>query len=55
MRDISPQIDLIYSCFSEERLYNPLRNKKFHEVSAGTPCFDWEKSQYGKVSGIQSE
>jgi hypothetical protein len=37
MRDISPKIDLVYSCFLEERLYNPLRNKKFHEVSAEIP------------------
>jgi hypothetical protein len=37
MRDISPQIDLMYFYFPEERLCNPLRNKKFHEVSAGTP------------------
>jgi hypothetical protein len=37
MRDISPKIDLVYSCFLEERLYKPLRNKKFHEVSAEIP------------------
>jgi hypothetical protein len=49
MRDISPQIDLIYSCFSEEGLYKSLINKKFHEVSAGIPCVAWEKSWYGKV------
>jgi hypothetical protein len=39
----------MYFYFPEERLYNPLRNKKFHEVLAETPCVDWEKSWYGKV------
>jgi hypothetical protein len=52
MRDISPKIDLVYSCFLEERLYKPLRNKKFHEVSAEIPGVDWEKSRYGKVRGL---
>jgi hypothetical protein len=39
----------VYVCFLQGRLYNPLKNRKFHEVSAGTPCVAWEKPRYGKV------
>ena len=34
MGDINPQIDLMYVCFLQGRVYNPLKNRKFHEVSA---------------------
>jgi hypothetical protein len=47
---INPQIDLMYVCFLQGRVYNPLKNRKFHEVSAGIPCVAWEKPRYGKVS-----
>src|SRR5688572_8166053 len=49
MGDINPQIDLVYVCFLQGRAYKPLKNKKFHEVSAGIPGVSWEKSRYGKV------
>src|ERR671914_685238 len=52
MGDINPQIDLVYVCFLQGRVYNPLKNRKFHEVSAGIPCVAWEKSRYGKVRGF---
>ena len=51
-RDISPQIDLMYSCFLEERTHSPLINKKFHEMLAEIPWVNWEKSRYGKVRGV---
>src|SRR5687768_852796 len=50
MGDINPQIDLVHVCFLQGRVYNPLKNRKFHEVSAGIPCVAWEKPRYGKVS-----
>src|SRR5688500_9966536 len=52
MGDINPQIDLVYVCFLQGRVYNPLKNRKFHEVSAGIPCVAWEKPRYGRVSTV---
>jgi hypothetical protein len=53
MGEINPQIDLVYVCFLQGRVYNPLKNRKFHEVSAGIPCVAWKKPRYGKVRKIE--
>jgi hypothetical protein len=53
MGDINPQIDLVYVCFLQGRVYNLLKNRKFHEVSSGIPCVAWEKSRYGKASRLR--
>src|ERR687895_643519 len=52
MGDINPQIDLVYVCFLQGRVYKPLKNRNFHEVSAGIPCVSWGKSRYGKVRSL---
>ena len=53
MGDINPQIDLVYVCFLQGRVYDLLKNRKFHEVSAGISCVPGEnhvrKSQTLKV------
>ena len=54
MGDINPQIDLVYVCFLQGRVYNLLKNRKFHEVSSGIPCVAWEKSRYGKARQIDA-